>query len=145
MTSTDDIHNLLGTYCERMDRGDFDGIGELFADGRLADEHGTPIAIGAEAVADLYRVGTKLYDGSPRTKHVVANSVIELDDNTSTAAVRSSYVVFQQTEDLPLQAIIAGRYHDTFEHHDGAWRFAERRFSIDLLGDLSHHLRYDVG
>ena len=144
MTSADEIRNLLGTYCERMDRGDFEGIGELFTDGRLADEHGTPIAVGAAAVADLYRVGTRLYDGSPRTKHVVANSVIETNDETSAAVARSSYIVFQQTDDLPLQAIIAGRYHDTFEHHDGAWRFAERRFSIDLLGDLSHHLRYDV-
>ena len=23
-----------------------------------------------------------------------------------------------------------------------AWRFVERRFAVDLVGDLSHHLRY---
>lgn len=145
MTATDEIRNLLGTYCDLMDQGDFDALGELFTNGRLADEAGAAIAVGADAVANLYRVGTKLYDGSPRTKHVVANTVIDRHEDASTAVARSSYVVFQQTDDLPLQAIISGRYHDTFEQHDGAWRFVERRFSIDLLGDLSHHLRYDVG
>ena len=144
MTASDEIRNLLGTYCERMDLGDFDGIGALFASGTLADEHGQPIAAGAEAVAALYRTGTKLYDGSPRTKHVVANSVVDVDEAAGRAVVRSSYVVFQQTDALPLQAIIAGRYVDTFACDSDAWRFEERRFTIDLLGDLSHHLRYEV-
>lgn len=144
VTATDEIRNLLGTYCELMDQGDFNALGALFTNGQLADEAGTAIAVGAPAVADLYHVGTMLYDGSPRTKHVVANTVIDWEEDASTAVARSSYVVFQQTDDLPLQAIISGRYHDTFEHHDGAWRFAERRFSIDLLGDLSHHLRYEL-
>jgi hypothetical protein len=145
VTATDAIRNLLGTYCERMDLGDFDGIGALFAHGQLADEHGNPFAVGAEAVTAMYRTGTKLYGGSPRTKHVVSNTVIDLDDDHASATARSSYVVFQQTDDLPLQAIIAGRYRDVFECPDGPWRFSERRFTIDLLGDLSHHLRYDVG
>lgn len=144
MTASDEIRNLLGSYCECMDRGDFDGIGELFAEGTLADEHGTPIAAGAEAIAAFYRAGTQLYDGSPRTKHLVSNSVVEVDDDAGHAAVRSSYVVFQQTDTLPLQAIIAGRYLDSFDRIDGAWRFTERRFFVDLVGDLSQHLRYDV-
>ena len=38
------------------------------------------------------------------------------------------------------QPIIAGRYHDRFVRDDGVWRFAERRFFIDLVGDLGHHL-----
>lgn len=145
VTASDEIRNLLGSYCECMDRGDFDGIGALFAHGTLADEHGTPIAAGAEAVTAFYRAGTQLYDGSPRTKHLVSNSVVEVDDEAGHAVVRSSYVVFQQTATLPLQAIIAGRYRDTVDRTDGTWRFAERRFFVDLLGDLSQHLRYEVG
>jgi len=34
------IRNLLGTYCERMDAGDFAGLAELFVHARLADENG---------------------------------------------------------------------------------------------------------
>jgi hypothetical protein len=144
VTASDEIRNLLGSYCECMDRGDFDGIGELFAAGTLADEHGTPIATGAEAIAAFYRAGTQLYDGSPRTKHLVSNSVVDIDDGVGQAVVRSSYVVFQQTDTLPLQAIIAGRYRDSFDRTEGVWRFTERRFFVDLLGDLSQHLRFEV-
>lgn len=144
MTASDEIRNLLGSYCECMDHGDFDGIGTLFAHSTLADEHGAPIAAGADAIASFYRAGTQLYDGSPRTKHLVSNSVVEVDEDAGRAVVRSSYVVFQQTDTLPLQAIIAGRYLDAFERADGTWRFTERRFFVDLLGDLSQHLRYEV-
>ncbi len=145
MTPTDEIRNLLGTYCECMDSGDFDGIGALFARGALADEHGHPIASGGEAVAAFYASGTVLYDGSPRTKHLVSNSVFDLDEKAGAAVVRSSYVVLQQVPESPVQAIIAGRYRDSFSHEGGAWHFVERRFLVDLLGDLSHHLTYVVG
>jgi hypothetical protein len=54
------------------------------------------------------------------------------------------YTVFQQTETLPLQAIIAGRYHDRFERLEHGWAFTERRFFVDLVGDLSQHLTFDL-
>lgn len=139
------VANLLGEYCERMDLGDFAAVGELFAHGALADEHGTVLAAGADAVADFYRAGTRLHDGSPRTKHLVVNSVIEVEEAEGRATARSSYVVLQATDALPLQPIITGRYHDRFRRVDGAWRFEERRFLVDLVGDLSHHLRYRIG
>jgi 3-phenylpropionate/cinnamic acid dioxygenase small subunit len=147
MTDEDAIRNLLGRYCELIDAGDFDGVGQLFADGALADEHGNELARGAEAVAAFYRQADKLYDGSPRTKHLVVNSIIEVDGSDDTATARSSYIAFQQTEQLPLQPIIAGRYQDRFERDDkatGSWRFAERRFFADLVGDLSQHLDYKL-
>ena len=34
---------------------------------------------------------------------------------------------------------LAERYHDRFACVDGTWRFAERRFLIDLIGDMSAH------
>jgi len=141
----DQIRNLLGLYCERIDLGDFAGVGELFADGALADETGRELARGADAVAAFYVAGTRLHDGSPRTKHLVTNVVLEVDDDHGTGTARSSYLVLQQVGVEPLQPIITGRYHDRFERHDGRWRFAERRFVVDLVGDLSRHLAYDIG
>jgi hypothetical protein len=140
------VRNLLGEYCERMDLGDWEGVGALFTDAALADEHGHELARGATAVAAFYRNGTQLHDGSPRTKHLVLNTILEVDDGAGTATARSSYVVLQQTEGTELRPIITGRYRDTFAR-DGSgddWRFAERRFLVDLLGDLSAHLRYDL-
>jgi hypothetical protein len=56
--------------------------------------------------------------------------------------VSSSYVVLQALDDLPLQPIVTGRYRDTFGRDSrGEWRFEERRYAIDLAGDLSRHLK----
>jgi 3-phenylpropionate/cinnamic acid dioxygenase small subunit len=136
------IRNLLGRYCECMDAGDFDGLAALFAEARLADEHGTVFATGRDEVLAMWRGQTILYDGSPRTRHVTANPVIDVDDAGGTARVSSSYVVFQGTDGLPLQPIVSGRYVDEFARGPhGRWRWAERRYAVDHVGDLSHHLR----
>jgi hypothetical protein len=140
----DEIRNLLGRYCERIDLGDFAGVGALFEHGALADGSGRELARGAEAVAAFYEAGTRLHDGSPRTKHLVTNVVLDVDDAAGQARARSSYLVLQQVDAGPLQPIITGRYEDAFERAAGGWRFTERRFFVDLVGDLSRHLRYDL-
>ena len=141
------IRNLLGRYCELMDAGRFAGLAELFAHATLADEHGTVFATGRDEVLAMWQAQTKLYPvegrhDSPRTRHVTANPVIELDEETGIAEVSSAYVVFQQTDGLPLQPIITGRYFDVFtRHEDAIWRWTQRRYAVDHVGDLSHHLR----
>ena len=142
MSHADEIRNLLGRYTELMDAADWPAVGELFADAELVTEDGTPFAAGAGAVQALYEGGTKLYDGSPRTRHITANSIVDVDGDTASA--RSSYVVFQAAPGFPLQPIITGRYRDTFARVDGAWRFARRCFLVDHVGDLSRHLTYEV-
>ena len=79
-------------------------------------------------------------DGTPRTKHVTTNVRIELDEAAGTATAQSYFTVLQAVEGHGLQTIVAGRYRDRFERHDGRWRFAERRFTTDLIGDVSRHL-----
>ena len=138
------IRNLLGRYCELMDAGDFAALADLFADAVLADEHGTEIARGVDGTRRLYE-RTRVYDGWPRTRHLTTNTIIEVDEVRGSATARSAYVVLQATDALALQPIIAGRYADTFRRHpDGHWAFAERRFAVDLVGDLSQHLGYEV-
>ncbi len=40
----------------------------------------------------------------------------------------------------PPRPIISGRYVDTVvPDGEGGWRFAVRRFHVDLIGDLSAH------
>ena len=139
------IRNLLGRYCELIDGGDFEGLADLFGDAVLRDDDGHEVARGREAVARLYGGGTRLHDGSPRTRHLTTNSIIDVDEEEGTATARSAYVVLQATDALALQPIIAGRYRDRFARSgEGTWRFTERAFAIDLVGDLSHHLRYEV-
>lgn len=150
LADTDRIRNLLGVYCERLDAGDFSGVGELFADGALADEHGNELARGSEAVASFLQQTVRLHDGSPRTKHLVLDTVFEEPRAGEPATehsitVRSSYVVLQAVEGFELRPIITGRYVDRFGHNDdGTWHFVERRFAVDLTGDLRHHLAWDL-
>jgi 3-phenylpropionate/cinnamic acid dioxygenase small subunit len=134
------IRNLLGHYCELIDAGDLDGLAELFADAVLKYEAGDEIGRGREGAARTY-AGVRIHaDGTPRTRHVTTNSVIDVDDEAGTATARSAYVVFQATEDLALQPIITGSYRDRFARRDGRWHFTERAFGVSLVGELGHHL-----
>jgi hypothetical protein len=143
LTDGDRIRNLLGQYCEHMDFGDFEAVGALFARGCLADERGTELARGAEAVAAFCASATRLYDGRPRTKHLVLDTVLE-EANNGTVIARSSYVVLQAVDGLPLQPIITGRYIDRFDRDGEGWHFGERRFAVDLVGQLDQHLNFEV-
>ena len=138
------IENLIYRYAERIDAGDLAGVAELFTHGRIQAAPGI-VFEGAEQVRGMYDSATRLYDdGTPRTRHTTTNVAIESDDEAGTAAARAYYTVFQQTDELPLQPIIAGRYADTFHRVDGAWWFDTREIFVDLTGDLSHHLLFEL-
>ena len=132
------VRNLLGHYCEAMDAGDWAAVGELFAAGALLAEDGTEIARGAAAVSALYEGMVRLHDGSPRTRHLTTNPVIDV--NGGAAECRSSFLVLQQVANRPLVPIAAGRYLDRFAVREGDWRFTSRTFLLDQTGDTSAHL-----
>ena len=136
------ITNLLYQYAERLDGGDLEGAAALFRHARiqLSDGAGT---IDAAQMLGIMRDLIILYPcGTPRTRHVTSNPIIELAQDGSRASVRSYYTVFQCTEGLPLQAITAGRYHDEFERVDGVWRFSARDYSLqDAIGEMGFHLK----
>jgi 3-phenylpropionate/cinnamic acid dioxygenase small subunit len=140
------ITNLVLAYAERIDHGDFDGVGELFADAVVTAVGDAKGQRGRDEVRRRYEQTTRRYeDGTPKTKHVTTNLIINLDDEAGTATCRSYYTVFQAVPGvLPLQPIIAGRYEDRFERIDGRWRFAARHILVDLIGDLSQHLLFDL-
>lgn len=138
------VANELYRYAELVDAGRFDEVGELMEHCAFSyGEQNTPGPSGSAAIADSYRSTVITYgDGTPRTRHITANPIIEIDGDTAT--VRSVYIVLQQAPDSPMQAIISGRYHDTLRRIDGRWRFVERCFLVDLVGDLGRHLRFEL-
>jgi hypothetical protein len=138
------IETLIMTYAERVDLGDFAGVADLFDGATYRSALGDDVMVqdGRDAVLNTFETLVRRYpDGTPRTKHVTTNVMVEVDGNTATA--RSYYTVMQQTDVLPLQPIICGRYHDAFAKHDGTWRFTDRLIFSDLIGDLSQHLTVD--
>lgn len=138
------ITNLLYRYAELMDAGRFEDLEtELFAGARFVVATPPAQPLDGSAMAALITATTIRYaDGTPRTKHVITNPIVEVDRDGGTATCRSYYTVFQQTDILPLQPIVAGRYHDRFACDGPQWRFTERDYTLlDLVGDVSQHLR----
>jgi 3-phenylpropionate/cinnamic acid dioxygenase small subunit len=134
------IENLIAAYAELVDDGDFSGLDTLLS-GATFIGGGDPIS-GPGAIEKMFTDMLIVYDdGTPRTKHITTNIAIEVDDEAGTALARSYFTALQAVTGFALQPIVCGRYRDRFERRDGLWRFAERRVRLDLIGDVSHHLR----
>lgn len=119
------IQNLIYTYADLIDRADWEGVRKLL--GRPPSE--APFYVYPDN-------GTN----TPRTQHVTTNVMITFDDPDH-ASAQSYFTVVQATASLPLQPIIAGRYHDKFARVNGVWRFTERRVEPRLWGNLTQHLK----
>jgi hypothetical protein len=117
------IQALIYDYPDFADRGDIDAIGTLFAHAEIHapgfqrpfKAHGDP-----KAIADVYRQWVRIYPetGTPRTRHLLTNLVIEFD-GPDRAHARSYVMVFQSTPSFPLQAIVGGTYRDRFAKVEG--------------------------
>ena len=159
------ITELIYRYAELIDAGDFDGLGALLGRAAFGGPK-TPTVSGASNIAGLFAMTTKRFtdSGTPKTRHLVLNLVIEIDGDTATA--RSTFCVVQATDRVPLQPIVVGRYYDRFaragardgdrfaraDARDGdtfaradaeGWYFTERIADVEMAGDVSDHLLID--
>ena len=137
--SANEIANLLYRYAELMDEGNLEAASELFRHAQIKSQGGL---INHKQLLDQWRRVVIIYPcGTPRTRHLVTNPIIELDENALSATCRSCYTVLQCADGFPLQVIAAGRYHDTFRCEQGEWRFVYRDYTLlDYKGDLGNHL-----
>ena len=73
------ITNLLYRYAELIDAGDYEGIGEHLAHAVITTDGTDAETRGADAVAAMYHHTTRKYeDGTPLTKHVITNPIVEV-------------------------------------------------------------------
>ncbi|MBY4277153.1 nuclear transport factor 2 family protein [Rhodococcus fascians] len=140
LVSEADITGLIIEYCSSIDDGDFARTGKLFEKGVWFYDPDSPIT-GAGAAEEFLEGLVVLYDGVPKTRHTLSNFRIDVSEDNNTAAAKANVVVFQAAPDSIPQIIFQGAYDDTFIREDGVWRFDERRFSCDGIGDLSRHLK----
>lgn len=143
------ITELIYRYAELVDDGDFEGVGRLLGRATFGGPR-TPQVRGAEAIAAVFAMTTRRFPrdgraGSPRTRHLVLNPIVEVaSDGTATA--RSTFCVVQATERIALQPIVVGRYHDSFARESGGaggWHFTARVAEVEMVGDVSDHLLID--
>jgi hypothetical protein len=144
MNTANEIANLLYRYCAFIDGGDLVSACDLFQHAKLKMITSDEPQDFKVLLALLQQVIIIYPDGTPKTKHVVSNPMIEMDEAKGIASSISYYTVFQATENIPLQVIANGRYIDRFEFADGHWRFSYREGLSDMLGNISGHLRLDA-
>jgi ketosteroid isomerase-like protein len=146
MEDSREIENLIYLYAERIDAGDLQGVAELFRDAEIFSTAHNMRRSGFDEVLEMYRQSCRLYQpaGTPLTKHLTTNVIIDLDQDGNGASARSYYTVIQATDTFPLQPVISGKYLDRFRKQDGRWQFAKREMLVDLIGDCSAHLLYDA-
>ena len=141
------ITELLYRYAELIDAGDFDAVGQLLARATFGGPASGSVS-GAEFIAKLFAKTTRRYPdhgNTPRTRHLVLNPIVEISGQR-TATSRSTFCVVQNTETVPLQPIVVGRYFDAFSCDPdvpAGWYFTERKVEVQMVGDVSAHLMVD--
>jgi hypothetical protein len=142
------IARLVFGYADRLDAGDLAGMAAYFGRARLRTGRGADAVTltGAGEVFAAFDGSVQRFeDGTPWTKHVTTNLIVDADEQAGTASARSYFTVLQSRPDLPLQPVVAGRYQDTFARDgDGQWYFTERVIIIEHVGDVSRHLRQPI-
>jgi uncharacterized protein (DUF608 family) len=143
-TDRDEIVDLLYSYAERLDAGDFEAVDRDCSPRRpFRSDRRPEVRRGRDEVLAVYRSTVATHeDGTPSTKHVTTNAIVEIEPGGA-AARRARISPSSSAAELPLQPIVAGRYHDRFVKRDGRWRFADRLVRMDLIGDLRFHLKRD--
>lgn len=139
MTAKESIMHLINQYAFTIDTGDLEGFASLFEHGQLIVE-GFPAMIGKPGVLQLMSTVRLYEDSTPKTRHVITNIDINLNEDGLTAKCQSYLSVLQQTSEFPLQVIFSGHYFDDFEYVDSSWRFVKRLIRYPLVGDMSAHL-----
>lgn len=144
-TAALEICNLLYRYADAIDEGRLEDAAALFRHARI--DTGADGPLDADGLLALWRRILVIHPcGTPRTRHLITNPVLDIDEDAGTASARSCYTVLQATDDFPLQIIASGRYLDRFGRVDGKWCFTARDYrQLDFTGDLSRHLRIAIG
>lgn len=145
MTSPEaSIANLVHRYAQHVDAGELEDAAALFthAQIKLRTAEGDEITDAPSLLEHWRRVAILYDDGTPRTKHMMTNLIIEVSDDGDRATCSSYYTVLQVDSSGTMAVILAGRYLDQFQCSDGEWRFSLREYCpADFVGDVSRHRR----
>lgn len=133
------IINLIHQFAEYFDAGDFDAAMQMFDQGQFRLSEGALLS--AADMRGVWDMTVRLYDGSPRTRHIITNHILTVSTEGQTAECRSCYTVNQAISTGDIITVAMGRYIDQFAKDGQGWHFTERDYrKLDYVGDLSHHM-----
>lgn len=114
-----EISDLIVTYCITFDDQNWDEFGKLWADDAsfIVEDH---VFKGKKSVLEFL---TNCLPAGYTSKHMISQSLIELDEEGLTARARTDVVWIAAN----FQNAIVGRYEDEIVRLDGKWKFQQRR------------------
>jgi len=134
------ICNLIHRYAELITLGEFDAVGEMFADGVVTSASNDSVSRGAAEVAAMYRDGVRVDpERVPNQVLITSNVQVYVDEGQGTATARACFTSVHEDGKGGLVPVVAGRYRDEFARVAGEWRFRSRHIMNDLAGDVSLH------
>ena len=127
------IRDLVARYNANGDSGRFDQVMDLFAPDAVMQLGEGPILTGLEAIRTIFTGAAERVDGfgeHPKyVRHMTSTLQIDLIDRSSA----TSWCYYAVLTHIGLEQW--GRYLDRYRTVDGAWRFADRRVTIDGRAD----------
>jgi len=134
------IHNLIYSYAECVDEGDFEALGTLFARGSIAYAPSGLCLTGAAEITGFFKKTVRLdpATGTPGTIHRVSNVILMAGDREWHA--RSRYEVTLISSEGRSEVIALGRYFDTFAVNAGDIHFQHRKVISEFLADDDRHV-----
>lgn len=118
------IRHVLEQYCAALDRGDLDGLAELFDEDCSFGMMGRSYQGRAEILRAWERLACT---ERPATLHALVNPVITVDGDRATA-VSGWAMIDRRGADGFTAVAMAGHYHDSLSRgSDARWRFTSRR------------------
>jgi hypothetical protein len=140
----EEIRALAYEYTFALDEGDFAAVAAVLGAGTLRIEArgmADSTIRGAAEIERFYRDQVVVYDGDPRTRHVISNHLVRIDDGGRRATSRCYFTVLQKAPCNPYEIVVGGQYKDTFELVDGRWAFDEKVIRVDYLNEISRHFK----
>ena len=114
MTGEEAVRRTLALYCQLCDDGRFDEWALLYTDDATFTVMGQTYSGPAEIQAFIEK-------GQPpekRGKHLIGQSVIDVQEGAGTAAAVTDYTFIARTSE-GYAITSAGRYHDSFRRAEG--------------------------
>jgi 3-phenylpropionate/cinnamic acid dioxygenase small subunit len=128
----DEITAIVHRYAWLLDRGDVDGVLDLFTRATWRSATTGTVLRSREELRPVYQALVPT-DGPIRTRHLMHNLVIEHDDGADDARARCSYTVLEGGEPgAPVRILLVGRYDDTYHRGPDGWHLTDRVFHVDL-------------
>ena len=128
-----EIAEIVHRYAELLDGGDVEGVVALFSRATWRSAATGTVLRTPDELRSVYSSLVPTDGSAPRTRHLMHNLVIELDDGADDAAARCSYTVLEGgTPGTPVRILLVGRYEDQYARDADGWHLTDRVFHVDL-------------